>query len=435
MSDLASQMRRALDQVEPVTLGEINAATRARRSRRRWVGSSGALAVVVAAVLIVAEVTSSSGTTRVITRPTGPSQSGPRPTSGGPSSGPVPLPLGSGPVPLESNPLFKVIRSVEIPTVATGSLYADGALFTWSDTLGQVSNVVTRININTARVTATASLTASGAALAGNLLWLTTYLGARNAGTGTVQVQVVALDPATLAVVHKVPIPTAPANGYDLDSIAAAGNLVWVVGADTLYGIDPATATIIRHIAMPLPPPTGGNQVGSSQYGIDIAAPPDRSVLWTAESPGGGGYDALQVRDPNSGDVINSSTASVGSVGNTRIAAADTYAWFAFGTGMSGSYVQVHNEPGLPITAPQNDTAGSSNAISVALTTNQLWVYDLESGHAACVDPTNGHILQESNVPIAYTTSLPNGQIAVISTGSSPTAAIVVADPTPACRS
>lgn len=321
------------------------------------------------------------------------------------------------------NPLFRVIREVEIPDGATGLLYADAALFTWSDVGGQATDIVTRIDLATAHITATVNQHAAGGAFAGNLLWL--------AEPG----QLVALDPDTLAVVHRVQIPGNAANLDELGRgyVSAAGGLVWVIGAGAIFGIDPATATIVQHIAMPSPPPTDGYQFGPGDYQITLSAPPDGTALWTAETPDGGGYAALQVRNPQSGAVIESSTDSVTGIGGTQIAATDDYAWLSFATGNSGSYLKVDDRPGLApaVTKPG---IGGSNAISVSLAADDLWIYDPEILRAACADPANGTILEKASLPTHDITSLPNGEIAVVSQiGTSSASTVAIAVPKPAC--
>ena len=315
-----------------------------------------------------------------------------------------------------TNPLFNVIRTVQVPTGATGMLYANGALYTWSDEGPQATNLVTRIDTSTGQSTATARETADGAAFAGDLLWLP--------AVG----HVIALDPVTLRVVHDVPVPTTT-NGR----IAAAGRLIWVAGRASFYAIDPATAKVVRTVATPSPPPFDGYSFAPGDYQIDLGAPPDGSALWTAESPGGGGYDGLQVRDPVTGAVVNSSTDSVASVGDTQIAAADGFAWLAYRTGMSGSYLRIRNQPGLPATAPSDPVAGT-DATSVYLAAGRLWVDDPQTGHTGCVDPANGHPLETANVRLGATVPLPKGLIAVLSMSDTAGATVTIARPAPACR-
>jgi len=350
--------------------------------------------------------------------------------AGRPSSVGTGTTLAPRPTTLAHNPLFRIIREVKIRDGATGLLYANEALFTWSDVGGQATDIVTRIDLASARVTATASLAAVDGSFAGDLLWLTTYAGTPGSRSPS---EVVALNPTTLAVVHTLPIPGAARyfDGSGQDSIAAAGGLIWVFGADTLYGIDPATATIVRRV--PTPPPPDGDQVGDGEYQIAIGAPPDRKALWSAESPDGGGYDALQVRNPQSGAVIDSSTNSVSSVGETHFVATDTYAWLAYGTGMSGSYLKVDNQPGLP-PAVTYAGIGGSNAISVSIAADDLWVYDPETHRSACVDPANGAILEKAVVQLDGVSPLPHGEIAVISqVGQSTASTVAVANPQPTC--
>jgi hypothetical protein len=67
MTELAREMRRALDQVRPVTVGEIEAVARRRRMRwRRAVGAGGALTVALVAIVAVVLIPD-SGATRVRT--------------------------------------------------------------------------------------------------------------------------------------------------------------------------------------------------------------------------------------------------------------------------------------------------------------------------------------------------------------------------------
>ena len=315
------------------------------------------------------------------------------------------------------NSLFSVVRTVQVPTGATGMLSADGVLYAWSDEGPQATNLVTRIDPTTGRSTAAARLTTDGAAFAGGFLWLTT------------PGHVVSLDPITLRMVQDLPVPAA-ASGR----IATAGGLVWVAGRAGLYAIDPATAKVVRTVSTPSPPPLNGYRFGPGDYQIDVAAPPDGSALWTAESSGGGGYDGLQVRDPVTGAVLNSSTDSVSSVGGIQIAPAGSYAWLAYRTGMSGSYLRIRNQPGLPATAP-TDPAGGTAATAIYLAAGRLWVDDPETGHTACVDPVTGHVLKSADLPLGATVALPKGLIAVLSTGQSPNATVTIARPTPACRS
>ena len=419
MTDLGSQLRTALDRVDPVSIDDIRAAANALRRRRRVAAASGAAIAVVAAVSLV--LAPDKDTTRITTRPTGP-----LPTSPGSST------PGTGVDTLENNPLFRPLREGRVPTGATGALYADGALYTWANIGGQATNVVTRIDIETARVTATVPLRATGAAFARNLLWLTADATPVSSQSGPDEVD--ALDPITLSVVHKVSIPT-PFAGTSDAGIAAAGGLIWTAGEGTLYGIDPGTATIVRRVETPSPPPSNGYRFGPGQYGINIAASPDGSVLWTAESPGGGGFDAMQVRDAKTGAVIYSGTNSVSSIGGTVIAAGDGYAWVAYRTGMRGSYLRIQEQQGMPAAASStNNVVSGSNAVSVSLAGNLLWVYDAETHHTACADPADGNVLRASTIPVDGIVPLPGGNIAVLSMGATTGATIVIAAPESACR-
>lgn len=410
LQDLRSELAELAEELPPSSPPPVAAIRLRHRRRVRFRAAIAGIPLLAAALVLF-----------LIVQPGKPSQT----VLVGPTTPPTPA---ASP----SNPLFNVIRSVKVPSGASGLLYADGALFAWSHIGGAATNGITRIDITRGQVTATAKLDANGAAFGDHLLWLSVYPFGADAPTGPGQV--VALDPATLKVVRRVALPAGPATGYDSRGIASAGGLIWAVGAGTLYAIDPSTAAIVRKIPTPSPPATNGHQVGPGQYGIDIAAPPDGSVLWTAESPDGGGYDAIQVRNPISGAIINSSTQSVGSIGNTAIAAADSYAWLVYRTGMMGSYIQVRNQRGLPAT-PAPTPIGGSNVISVSLTPDTLWIYDPATHRSACADPTSGHIRRVATVPIGAVASLPDGQIAVTSIGSSVITTIAIADPTPACNS
>ena len=374
--------------------------------------------IVAAVALLSLALAPKNGPTTVPTRPL------PQPTASPGHPG-----AAITPATLRNNPLFNVISDVTLSTPVTGMLYADGALYAWSSVGNQVAGVVSRIDLATARVTATAPLQGIAGAFAGGLLWLTAT--SQNAADGALRV--VALDPTSLAVVHNLAVPAMrPDGGIDHGSIAAAGGLIWVAATSGLYGINPSTASIVRRTPTPSPPPENGYHFGPGDYQIDIAAPSDGTALWTAETPGGGGYAALQVRDPRTGAVTYASNNSLLSAGGVQIAAADPYAWIATTGGHCGSYLQIEDKTGLPPFPPQAGLVTCSSQL--ALAGNTLWAYDLQTHRIACTGATTGAVLAKSNLPVDDITALPDSQIAMSSyNNASSTATVAIAVPEAHC--
>ena len=221
-------------------------------------------------------------------------------------------------------------------------------------------------------------LGASNLAVGGNLVWVIRQVRSRATA------QLLALSPATLAVVHRVVLPERPGWGGD---VAYAGGRIWVAGTHLLMGIDPASGRLAVTVPLEVTAETGAF--------TSVAATANGTALWTAEGTGGGGPIGVQLRDPRSGAVLDSAAGPFGGIGGVRIAAASGHAWLAYASGMLGGYVRVTPlAGGLAETAPERSQVAHgpfSNGVQVFAAGSRLWILDQTS--ISCADDTTGRIL------------------------------------------
>jgi hypothetical protein len=189
-----------------------------------------------------------------------------------------------------------------------------------------------------------------------------------------------ALNPATLAIVHAVALPQQP--GWGPSRIAYAGGLIWIAGTRSLIAISPATAAVAKTVP-----------VGSTGGFTGIAASPDGTSLWTTEASAGGGPVAVQRRDPHTGAVLAAVHGPAAALGGAQIAAASDRAWLAYWTGMQGGYTQVVDRDGQLAETPPPERHRFTNGIEVYLAGRHLWILDGMTGSIACATDTTGRIL------------------------------------------
>jgi len=232
---------------------------------------------------------------------------------------------------------------------------------------------------------------ASNLAVGGNLVWVVRQ------ATSRATPPLLALSPATLAVVHRVVPPDQPGWGGD---VAYAGGLIWVAGTHLFMGIDPATGRLTVTVPLEVTADTGAF--------TSVAATAAGTALWTAEGTGGGGPIGVQQRDPRTGAVLESAYGPFGGIGGARIAAAPGRVWLAYASGMLGGYFRVNvRAGGLAETEPKRSQMGHgvfSNGVQVFLADSRLWILDQTS--ISCADDTTGRILWQLPGSSGYPSSL-----------------------------
>ncbi len=314
-----------------------------------------------------------------------------------------------------ADPLFRVVRQIHLPGGQLDSsdlLVAGGAIFAQPSAWGSAGTIV-RVDPATGKVGPSTRIAwLDGITFAGGNLWA----AISPSGTpGTVE----ALNPATLTVAKTVHLSEQISQQVKT-SVTAAGGLVWIATAGGFTAVDPASGAVVRHVGAG----PSGTTSGSSTA---VAAPPDGSILWTAETNAGGAPIAAQVRNPTTGAAINSGAVDVGAAGLSSIAATSSYAWVSYPTGHAGSYLRINNLSGLPALRPARNLAGS-NAISAYMAGTRLWMVDPETSKAACADPATGAILAQANFAATAITSVSTHLLA-ISSGPD----ILIAQPSARC--
>lgn len=315
-----------------------------------------------------------------------------------------------------ANPLFRVVRQIHLPGNAqvepSDLLVAGGAIFAHPSGWGSAGTIV-RVDPATGKVESLTRIAwLDGVTFADGNLWA----AISPPGTpGTVE----ALDPATLTVVRTVHLAEQISEQVRT-SITAAGGLVWVATADGFAAVDPASGAVVRHMGVA----PREMKAGSSTA---VAAPPDGSILWTAESNTAGGPIAAQVRNPTTGVVLNAGSIDIGAAGINNVAATSSYAWVSYPTGHGGSYVLIHNLSGLPSQRPTGDLTGSST-VSTYMAGARLWVIDPEISKIACADPATGIVLAQANFQASAITNV-TSRLLAISSGRD----ILIAQPTARC--
>ncbi len=307
---------------------------------------------------------------------------------------PAPPPL---PVTLPRGAPLTVLRRIKLPAQAWLLAVGAGGLFVLSE--NGSGAMITRVDPAggqagpSRRVTGAANMVvgASNLALGGNLVWVVRQAPSR------VTPPLLALSPATLAVVHRVVLPDQPGWGGD---VAYAGGLIWVAGTHLLMGIDPAAGRLTVTVPLEVTADTGAF--------TSVAATADSTALWTAEGTGGGGPIGVQQRDPRTGAVLESAYGPFGGIGGARIAAAPGRVWLAYASGMLGGYFRVNvRAGGLTETEPKRSQMGHgvfSNGVQVFLAYSRLWILDQTS--ISCADDTTGRILWQLPGSSGYPSSL-----------------------------
>jgi len=307
-----------------------------------------------------------------------------------------------------------VLARIRVPGRAWQVLTAGGTLYCLS-VEGSTGMAITRVDPATGQV-GPSRLVPREAALGfgAGLLWVAQRTRSRRRG----QPSLLALNPVTLAVVHTVALPQPP--GWSLSGIAYAGGLVWVAGSHALTAVNPATASVAKTVPL-----------GSAGGFTSVAAPPDGTVLWTAEGPGADGSIAVQQRDPHSGGVLAGANGPAMGIAGGQIAPADDHAWLAYPTGLQGSYVKAGERAGRLTEIRPRERHRFANGIEVYLTGRHLWILDGMTGSIACASDTTGHILAavyDTAMSISDLAPLAPGQLALPINGK-----ILIVRPKPPC--
>ncbi len=272
---------------------------------------------------------------------------------------------------------FTVLASIRVPGRAWQVLAAGGRLYSLS-VAGATGFEITRVGPVTGRVGPSRRVAGvAGMGFGGGLLWVIRHPPSSHGAAPSL----LALNPATLAIVHTVALPQQP--GWGPSRIAYAGGLIWIAGTHSLIAINPATMTLAETVP-----------VGSTGGFTGIAASPGGTALWTTEAtPGGGGPVAVQRRDPHTGTALAAINGPAGSLGGAQIAAASDRAWLAYWTGMQGGYTQVVDRDGRLAGTPPPERHRFANGIEVYLAGRRLWILDGMTGSIACASDTTGRIL------------------------------------------
>jgi hypothetical protein len=315
---------------------------------------------------------------------------------------------------------FTAIRWIRVPGGASQAVTGDGALFTASSagaTSSGSSRLISRVDLTTGQARPAVRIGGeSGMAFGGGLLWV-----GRDSQPTSADMTVLALDPATLAVRHTVPLGQPPS--FDSEQIAYAGGLVWVTAQRMLLAIEPATARVVAQVPIP--------EANALDY-IQVAASTDGSALWTTEDSAGGGPIAVQQRNPRTGAVLAAANGPAVGLGGVHIAAIGTTAWLAYATGMLGSYFRAISKAGRLIEIrPPSGSGGFTNSVRVYVVGPQLWIADAMTDTIACASVATGRILsmiRGSGLLPGDIEPAASGRLALLLGGD-----ILIARPKPVC--
>jgi hypothetical protein len=312
---------------------------------------------------------------------------------------------------------FTVLSRVRVPGRAWLVLAAGRMLYALS--VAGRGFVITRVDPAAGRAGPARPMTqVAGMGLGGGLLWVARRAPSPRGGTPSV----VALNPATLAVVHTVALPQQP--GWGPSPIAYAGGLIWVAGTRSLIAINPATAALAATVPLARAARTGGF--------TSVAASPDGVALWTTEGSPGGGPLSVQLRDARTGEVLAASKGPAASLGAAQIAAANNHAWLAVATGLLGRYLRISRRAGPLAQTRPKERHVFANGIAVYLAGRQLWILDAMTGSIACAADSTGRILAaayDTGMDISDLAPLAPGRLALPINGK-----ILIVRPKPACR-
>jgi hypothetical protein len=320
---------------------------------------------------------------------------------------------GPQPVHVPANAAFTVLRRLGSSDAAQQLVAGGGALFIQSGANSAAS--ITRIELATGRSAPRFRVARfGGMTYGGGLLWIV-----RGTQPTSARESVLGISAGSLAVRHAVTLPAEP--GWSTSPAAYAGGLVWVATLRALVAIDPATGTPVRTVPVTAAGP---------QNFMDVAASADGTALWTAESSGGGGPIAVQLRNPATGAVLAAAPGPAIGLGGAQIAAADHHAWLAYATGMMGSYVQAATDgPDALAELRPAGRAEYSNGIRVYQAGQQLWLTDGMAALIACAAAPTGRILATARrVNVSDLAPLAAGRLALIIQGQ-----VFDAAPKPAC--
>jgi hypothetical protein len=176
------------------------------------------------------------------------------------------------------------------------------------------------------------------------------------------------LDPASLAVMQTVDLPSAPAEF----SVAPDGSL-WVGVHGGIIIVDGSTGTMQRTFEVPGTP---------KLFAFD---PSDAHAYVSTDAPAGRDSDLLIELDTATGRVVASGSAGIRELlGPTSMAATDQGVWVTEPTGMMASAAFLAEGT---LRRSDDDSNGGSNGITVTIAGGAVWLTDLR---VSCLDPATG---------------------------------------------
>jgi hypothetical protein len=176
------------------------------------------------------------------------------------------------------------------------------------------------------------------------------------------------LDPASLAVMETVELPSAPA----AFSVAPDGSL-WVGVQGGIILVDGSTGTMQRTFEVPGTP---------KLFAFD---PSDAHAYVSTDAPAGRDSDLLIELDAATGRVVASGSAGIRELlGPTSMAATDQGVWVTEPTGMMASAAFLAEGT---MRRSDDDSNGGSNGLTVTIAGGAVWLTDLR---VSCLDPATG---------------------------------------------
>jgi hypothetical protein len=214
------------------------------------------------------------------------------------------------------------------------------------------------------------------ALLVGGNLWV---ISGTEPSVGADRATLLAVDPSTLLVRHRLVLPTAPSDHYAPDAIAAAGGGLWVAGSSALYRVAPTTATVTTAV-----PVTGASRT-------TIGADSSGTVLVDGESSYGGIW-RVQRRNTTTGALLAQTAATIGVTSPTIGGIITSGIWISDPGGSAGGVERLDLTTLHPIAGSE---VNGSNGVAVTVTGNRLWVTQPAGATVRnyCADPSNGAII------------------------------------------
>jgi outer membrane protein assembly factor BamB len=356
---------------------EPRAAPPAPSGPRRFAIAAAALAIFVAGFLFATSTFDRSGrepATSVTTSapsPT-PTPSGASPTPSAASPTPTPsLPGGAGPI----TPV------VALPGTSTSiASGAGGVVFVSARTDGG-DRVVLRWDPSTQDVLRSEPIPGTQIVDAGGALWAAGDDGGDPSGTPNAAA-VYRIDPATLAVVRTVDLPSVPGVIG-----AAPDGSIWVGVDGQLLVLDAASGAIVNRFDVD----------GSPML---LAFDPSGAHAYVVtDAPAGRDGDLLLELDPSTGERIASSAVGVRELnGPSSLTATDAGVWVGFPTGMMGhaSLLAEGTLREVDATLAADATSGS-NGLTLSAAGGVVWLSD--NGAVKCFDPGTGALRDAFETP------------------------------------